>query len=88
MMTMKRTDGWGKRIQSARLAQGMSVAQFARKVRRTQQTVYRWESDQAWPRRDDWEAIAKVLGTSVAELVDRTAQHNNPSSIAASVAEG
>lgn len=60
------------RIESRRVATGMSKAGLARACGVTRQQVYNWDSGRTWPGRREMLALAAALETSVSYLYGET----------------
>lgn len=58
------------RMSTARRAAGFTLPRVADHMRRSQQTVERWERGQQLPSRDCLTELARLYGVPVAELVD------------------
>ena len=59
----------GDRITAAREAQGLSQAEFARKLGVKLKTVQNWEDDRTEPRANKAQMVSGVLGVSVSWLL-------------------
>ncbi len=63
----------GRNIARARIAKGLSVAQFAKLMDASRSTVHTWEHDGPGPGLDRLKKIADQLDTSVATLLGERA---------------
>ncbi|HEY6224514.1 MAG TPA: helix-turn-helix transcriptional regulator [Gemmatimonadales bacterium] len=60
---------WGRRIEEARKALGLTQVQLAEAVGVDQTTISQWERGRVVPRDEMRIALANALGTTVAELL-------------------
>lgn len=68
----------GERIRAARVARGLTVPELAERLKRGQQSVYRWEWGKVIPRVDDVERIARALDVPLSELLPDTTKKSAP----------
>lgn len=60
---------FGARLRRLRKQRRLSLVGLARQVGVSRPTVWNWERDAAWPRKNSIRVVASVLGVSVSELV-------------------
>ena len=58
----------GSKLRAARLANGLTQAELARRANVRERQIIRWENDQHVPRAGSVKAVARVLGVPMASL--------------------
>lgn len=65
---IKKKTKFGKHLESWRLDQGLTAAQAAQKVGRTERTWFRWLCGETVPSAADLHALSEAIGQSAHEL--------------------
>ena len=60
----------GKKLRALRFAQGLTQAELAHRAHVRERQIIRWENDQNVPRLGSVKALARVLKTSLADLME------------------
>lgn len=73
----------GKRIARAREQKGMNQSELARQLRLTPQSVQKWEAGETVPRAQKMQDLSRILGVSVAYLMEGEGDLLSPASVVA-----
>jgi len=66
-----------RNLKTIRRARGLSQVDLGEVLGVTRQTVYNWETGQAWPSAEMLPRIAEALGCSIGELFGETIHTEN-----------